>query len=170
MSRNVWEANTGEEKTMGDSFGARARRFMGWVPAEDLELDAEVFEQAEEPEEIAPVTELAPVERSFVSPIHRETREEAPATEPTRIVTVHPEAYADALVIGEHFREGTPVIMNLTDTSEDEARRIIDFAGGLAFGLHGTLEKVTNRVFLLSPQAFEVIGEAQRSRRTTLLS
>ena len=61
---------------MGDSFGARARRFMGWVPAEDLELDAEVFEPAEESEEIAPVTELAPVEHSFVSPIHRETREE----------------------------------------------------------------------------------------------
>jgi cell division inhibitor SepF len=68
-----------------------------------------------------------------------------------RIVTLHPRFYNEARVIGEHFRLGNPVIINLTDMDESEHKRLVDFASGLAFGLHGTIERVTKKVFLLSP-------------------
>lgn len=73
-----------------------------------------------------------------------------------RIVTVHPTTYNEARTIGEAFREGTPVIVNLTDMGEADAKRMVDFAAGLVFGLHGTIERVTSRVFLLSPASVEV--------------
>jgi len=68
-----------------------------------------------------------------------------------RIVTLHPRFYNEARTIGEHFRLGNPVIINLTDMDESEHKRLDDFASGLAFGLHGTIERVTKKVFLLSP-------------------
>jgi len=76
-----------------------------------------------------------------------------------RITTLHPRTYNEARTIGEHFREGTPVIMNLTDMDDTDAKRLVDFAAGLVFGLHGTIERVTNKVFLLSPVNVEVTAE-----------
>jgi len=88
-----------------------------------------------------------------------------PAPEPVehdlrRISTVHPATYNEARVIGEAFRDGTPVIMNLTGMSETEAKRMVDFSAGLVFGLHGSIERVTNRVFLLSPASVEVATDS----------
>ena len=68
-----------------------------------------------------------------------------------RIITLHPRFYNEARTIGEHFRMGNPVIINLTDMDESEHKRLVDFASGLAFGLHGTIERVTKKVFLISP-------------------
>ncbi len=79
-----------------------------------------------------------------------------------RITTLHPRSYNDARRIGEEFRLGTPVIMNLTEMDDDDAKRIIDFAAGLIFGLHGSIERVTNKVFLLSPANVDVAAEARR--------
>jgi cell division inhibitor SepF len=76
-----------------------------------------------------------------------------------RITTLHPRTYNEARVIGEHFREGTPVIMNLTEMADSDAKRLVDFAAGLIFGLHGDIERVTNKVFLLSPANVEVTAE-----------
>ena len=76
--------------------------------------------------------------------------------ETTSIHTIEPRNYNDARRIGEEFRNGSPVIVNLTDMGESEAKRIVDFAAGLVFGVHGSIEKVTNRVFLLSPQNVDV--------------
>lgn len=76
-----------------------------------------------------------------------------------QITTLHPTTYREARTIGEHFREGTPVIMNLTEMEEADARRLVDFGAGLAFGLRGTMERVTNRVFLLSPANVHVTAE-----------
>lgn len=76
-----------------------------------------------------------------------------------QISTVHPRSYNDAKQIGELLREGTPVIMNLSDLEDDLARRLVDFGAGLAFGVFGTIEKVTNRVFLLSPSTVQVSAE-----------
>jgi cell division inhibitor SepF len=85
----------------------------------------------------------------------------AAATDDRRyqITTLHPTTYREARTIGEHFRDGTPVIMNLTEMEEADARRLVDFGAGLAFGLHGTMERVTNRVFLLSPANVQVTAE-----------
>lgn len=75
-----------------------------------------------------------------------------------RIVTVHPSTYNEARVIGEAFRDGVPVIVNLTGMSESDARRMVDFSAGLVFGLHGAIERVTPRVFLLTPVSVEIDG------------
>ena len=76
-----------------------------------------------------------------------------------RIITLHPRFYNEARIIGEHFREGNPVIINLTDMDESEHKRLVDFASGLAFGLHGTIERVTKKVFLISPANLQVSTE-----------
>jgi cell division inhibitor SepF len=76
-----------------------------------------------------------------------------------RIMTLHPRTYNEARTIGEHFREGTPVIMNLTEMVDSDAKRLVDFAAGLIFGLHGSIDRVTNKVFLLSPANVEVTAE-----------
>jgi cell division inhibitor SepF len=76
-----------------------------------------------------------------------------------RITTIHPRTYNEAKTIGESFRDGTPVIMNLSDMGDADAKRLVDFAAGLVFGLHGTIERVTSKVFLLSPAHVEVASE-----------
>jgi cell division inhibitor SepF len=70
---------------------------------------------------------------------------------PYRITTLHPRNYNEARTIGEHFRSGIPVIMNLSEMEDSDAKRLVDFAAGLIFGLHGSLDRVTAKVFLLSP-------------------
>lgn len=77
----------------------------------------------------------------------------------SRIITVHPRTYNEARVIGEHFRDGVPVIMNLSDMEDVDAKRLVDFAAGLIFGLRGSIERVTSKVFLLSPHDVTVAAE-----------
>lgn len=77
----------------------------------------------------------------------------------SRIITVHPRTYNEARTIGEHFRDGVPVIMNLSEMEDADAKRLVDFAAGLIFGLRGTIERITSKVFLLSPQNVNVTAE-----------
>ena len=100
------------------------------------------------------------------------TRAASPAPAPSRadsgasrITTLHPRTYNDARAIGEQFRDGTPVIMNLSEMDDGDAKRIVDFAAGLVFGLRGTIERVTQKVFLLSPANVVVTAE-ERERIT----
>lgn len=136
---------------------SRAMEFMGWkVP--DIDEDDGFVDSFEEE---APAQ--AAQEFQFQAfPGGEDYQEPTPASSPLRrIVTVHPTSYGDARLIGEAFRDGTPVIINLTDLPDAEARRIIDFAAGLVFGLYGVIEKVTPRVFLLSPANVEVSSKAE---------
>ncbi|MFM1788819.1 MAG: hypothetical protein RLZZ12_168 [Actinomycetota bacterium] len=82
-----------------------------------------------------------------------------PAPAMDRIVTITPRFYSEARAIGEYYREGNPVIMNLSDMEESERKRLIDFASGLVFGHAGTIERVTSKVFLLTPPNVIVSGE-----------
>ena len=91
---------------------------------------------------------------------------EAQAPRPTstvapmsRITTLHPRTYNEARVIGENFRDGVPVIMNLSEMDDTDAKRLVDFAAGLVFSVRGTIERVTNKVFLLSPPNVSVTAE-----------
>ena len=77
----------------------------------------------------------------------------------SRITTLHPRTYNEARTIGENFREGIPVIMNLSEMGDGDAKRLVDFAAGLIFGMRGTIERVTSKVFLLSPQNVTVSTE-----------
>lgn len=75
-----------------------------------------------------------------------------------RITTIHPRSYNDAKIIGEAFREDIPVIMNVDDMPDADAKRLVDFASGLVFALNGRIERVTAKVFLLTPSDLEVLG------------
>jgi cell division inhibitor SepF len=80
-------------------------------------------------------------------------------TELSRITTVHPRSYNEARVIGEHFRDGVPVIMNLTEMDHADAKRLVDFAAGLIFCCRGSIERITTKVFLVSPPNVTVAAE-----------
>jgi cell division inhibitor SepF len=75
------------------------------------------------------------------------------------IVTLHPRSYSEARQMGEHYRQGNPVIINLDDMDESERKRLVDFASGLAFGLQGGIERIASRVFLISPANVNVRTE-----------
>jgi cell division inhibitor SepF len=76
-----------------------------------------------------------------------------------QITALHPRTYNEARTIGEHFRKATPVIMNLSEMDDADAKRLVDFAAGLTFGLHGRIERVTAKVFLLSPHNVTVTAQ-----------
>ncbi len=95
-----------------------------------------------------------------------ERRRHAPGPGPSgvvaelsRITTLHPRTYNEARTVGENFREGVPVIMNLSEMDDADAKRLVDFAAGLVFATRGTIERVTNKVFLLSPPNVTVAAE-----------
>ena len=125
---------------------------------EELEYEepATAAAPASQPDVAAPVKNAAPVTPLRKAPAPKQTPQVAEMNE---ILTVHPRQYRDAQVIAESFRDGIPVIINLSQMSEGDARRLIDFASGLSQGLYGKIERVTNKVFLLSPSHVIVSGE-----------
>ncbi|HET9383369.1 MAG TPA: cell division protein SepF [Streptomyces sp.] len=82
-----------------------------------------------------------------------------------RIGTVTPDSFRDARAIGELFRDGVPVIVNLTAMEAGDAKRVVDFAAGLIFGLRGSIERVSTRVFLLTPAHTEIVNGDPAARR-----
>lgn len=84
-----------------------------------------------------------------------------------KITTLRPRDYSEARTIGERFRDGSPVIMDLVEMSNDDAKRLVDFAAGLAFALRGTFDKVATKVFLLSPADVDVSPEDRRKLAET---
>ncbi|GGX95723.1 MULTISPECIES: cell division protein SepF [Streptomyces] len=111
------------------------------------------------PARIAPVASITPERHSLEKNAPVIMPKVVSEREPYRITTLHPRTYNEARTIGEHFREGTPVIMNLTEMDDTDAKRLVDFAAGLVFGLHGSIERVTQKVFLLSPANVDVTAE-----------
>ena len=129
----------------------------------DGELTSDVYVDEDEPSrelsKVAPLparrppTQLTPVVEKEVADI-------------SRIVSVRPRSYNEARVIGENFRDGIPVIMNLSDMEDGEDKRLVDFAAGLIFGLRGNIERVSSKVFLLCPQNL-VVGPEDKERIAT---
>jgi cell division inhibitor SepF len=83
-----------------------------------------------------------------------------------RIGTVTPDSFRDARIIGELFRDGVPVVMNLTAMEPADAKRVVDFAAGLIFGLRGSIDRVANRVFLLTPAHTQIVNGQTLGRPT----
>ncbi|MDE0546758.1 cell division protein SepF [Microbacterium sp. C7(2022)] len=124
---------------------------------------ADEEEAYDEPQQPQPARKPAPAAEKAaapVTPLHRPAvvRQPAPSAV-SEILTVHPKQYRDAQVIAENFRDGIPVIINLSQMSDADARRLIDFASGLSLGLYGRIERVTSKVFLLSPENVAVSGD-----------
>ena len=90
---------------------------------------------------------------------HAPTPSQPRVADINRIITVHPRTYNEARTIGENFRDGVPVIMNLSEMEDVDAKRLVDFSAGLIFGLRGTIERITSKVFLLSPHNVNVAAE-----------
>lgn len=94
----------------------------------------------------------------------------APASSPIRSMSgganlknamhiIDPKGFGDAEQIGEKYRQNVPVLMNLQYVDTDLAKRLIDFASGLTFGLGGSIQRAADKVFLLVPASMEVSAE-----------
>jgi cell division inhibitor SepF len=139
------------------------RKTMVYLGLADEEFE---YDDAAPSAPVAPVTreahQPAPASgnRAPVTPLRRAPSQKNVAhAEMNEILTVHPRQYKDAQAIAEAFRDGIPVIINLSQMSEPEARRLVDFASGLSQGLYGKIERVTSKVFLLSPAHVAVSGD-----------
>jgi len=144
------------------------KKMAGYLGLVDDEADFETTVAMELPQKSVRVTtpSTAPSIRSTPSTQVRE-RVAAPVAPVVQaelpildsIFTIHPRFYNEARTVGEHFREGQPVLMNLSDMEESERKRLVDFASGLVFGHHGSIERVTSKVFLLTPANVRVSSE-----------
>jgi len=95
-----------------------------------------------------------------VSPLPE--RRPAPRPDLSRITTLTPRTYNEARTIGENYRDGIPVIMNLGEMDDGDAKLLVDFAAGLVFGMRGTIERISSKVFLLSPASVTVTAEEKK--------
>lgn len=125
---------------------------------EFLGLAEESYEDDQSQRAATPATQQASAQRATVTPLRRSGKSQG-VSDVNEILTVHPKKYDDAKAIAETFREGIPVIINLTQMNESEARRLVDFSSGLSQGLRGHIERVTPKVFLLSPSHVMVSGD-----------
>ena len=94
-------------------------------------------EQGGQPRSVSHVP-AAPAQRATVTPLRRGSKQGV--SDVNEILTVHPEKYGDAKIIAESFREGIPVIINLTQMSESEARRLVDFSSGKGMGTYHLMD------------------------------
>ncbi|MER5434766.1 cell division protein SepF [Streptomyces sp. NPDC002588] len=129
------------------------------APREPVARSSAPVAESGRPARIAPVASITQERQSLEKNAPVIMPKVVSEREPYRITTLHPRTYNEARTIGEHFREGTPVIMNLTEMDDTDAKRLVDFAAGLVFGLHGSIERVTQKVFLLSPANVDVTAE-----------
>ena len=125
------------------------------------EPDTDPHMEAVRPTAVRDPEPAEPGYRAPVTPIKRAAASSAEGASVHTLSTVHPRSYNDAKAIGESFRSGVPVIMNVTDLGENEAKRLVDFAAGLVFGLHGSISRITSKVFLLTPATVDVVGAEQ---------
>jgi len=141
--------------------------YLGLVEQADFDDEFDELDPEEAParQNQAPSRQPAVVRPSPVSSIDERRRTERPerrastASDLARIETVTPRTYNDARTVGEHYRSGVPVIMNLSEIDDDDAKRLVDFAAGLVFAVHGSINRVTAKVFLLSPENISVTDE-----------
>lgn len=99
-----------------------------------------------------------------IQPMEQERRMPAgDSASGSRPMTVKLTGFTEARVIGERYREGASVILDMTDLTDGDARRVVDFAAGLAFALHGSIDKVTSRVFMLLPPHSDLSADDRRA-------
>lgn len=136
--------------------------YLGLAEEEDYEDDY-AFEEydTDEPEpERRPVRRVAAAESS--QPRREAVVHAMPSAPSPKVHLVQPSAFNDAQEIGDKFREGVSVLMNLQSADADLARRLVDFASGLAYGLSGSMQPVAERVFLITPAGVQVSAEERR--------
>ena len=133
----------------------KAAIYFGFAEEDELTQEVRPVERAES-EERAPQPVRA-AEEPRRAPVTK-LRASQKVNDMSEILTVHPRQYKDAKAIAEAFRDGTPVIINLSQMTDGDARRLIDFSAGLTQGLEGRIERVTTKVYLLTPEHIAVSG------------
>jgi cell division inhibitor SepF len=148
-------------------------KMMGFLGLVDTDEELEVIEpvRATKREEVRSITPRTP-DRTGVTVVGSKvatTVEHSFVEESSsyNIVTLQPRSYSEARKVGEYYREGNPVIINLDDMEESERKRLVDFASGLVFGLHGRIERISLKVFLLSPANVNVSNEDRTAAQAT---
>ena len=135
----------------------RASAWLGLVDDREMRYYDDEYAEGPEPGDTAESWTTDPRLRVAAETAHKEGG---------RIATITPQGFRDARRIGELFRDGVPVVMNLTSLESGDAKRVVDFAAGLTFGLRGTIERVASRVFLLTPADYQVVSGDSRTSQT----
>ena len=151
----VWLGLVSDNNYAGSEYGADD-------VTQQVPRDDDRQQQAHAPQASSQAAPAAPVPAAATVTELESRRPVAPAprtADISRIITVHPRTYNEARTIGENFRDGIPVIMNVSDMEDADAKRLVDFSAGLIFGLQGSIERITSKVFLLSPQNVNVAAE-----------
>lgn len=155
------------------SFMQRALQYLGLKDIEDEDFyddDGDLAEPmhgrttypeqpAESPVATGPVATVRPLVREEAR--HAVVRPMS-AQRQTKPQVVAPQRFSDAQEIGDLVKANNPVIVNLQSSERDLARRMIDFCSGLTYALSGTMEKVAEQVFLLTPSNVEVSAEERQ--------
>ena len=130
----------------------------------DDEYDEQGYAEPQPSRRSSVPAQAQPAPVADISQRRRSQPQAAPSVvgELTRITTLHPRTYNEARTVGENFRDGVPVIMNLSEMDDADAKRLVDFAAGLVFATRGTIERVTAKVFLLSPPNVSVAAEEKQ--------
>ena len=135
----------------------KAAIYFGFAEEDELTQEVRPVERTEEHDRAPQQHPRERVEEPRRAPVTR-LRAAQKVSDMSEILTVHPRQYKDAKPIAEAFRDGTPVIINLSQMTDGDARRLIDFSAGLTQGLEGRIERVTTKVYLLTPEHIAVSG------------
>ena len=135
----------------------KAAIYFGFAEEDELTQEVRPVERAEEHDRAPQQQPRERAEEPRRAPVTR-LRAAQKVSDMSEILTVHPRQYKDAKPIAEAFRDGTPVIINLSQMTDGDARRLIDFSAGLTQGLEGRIERVTTKVYLLTPEHIAVSG------------
>ena len=162
----------------------KAMHYLGLAP--DDEYDDDYYdEQAAAPSAVPSRSAYVPPEppephHAAVRPLPRGPEQvsgQVPAVRTTGVVrpltpqgtakpyAMSPSSFNEAQSVADKYMAGIPVIMNLQGLERDLSRRLVDFASGLCYGMRGSMERVTNQVYLLTPSNVEVSAEEKRRLR-----
>ena len=135
----------------------KAAIYFGFAEEDELTQEVRPVERTEEHDRAPQQQQRERAEEPRRAPVTK-LRASQKVNDMSEILTVHPRQYKDAKAIAEAFRDGTPVIINLSQMTDGDARRLIDFSAGLTQGLEGRIERVTTKVYLLTPEHIAVSG------------
>jgi|SRR5438132_10084439 len=138
----------------------KTMQYLGLVEDDELEDLDESGEMSGSRDDSSSVRRLSRSEVATVDRTEAIVRTMPASRVPSAAIhRAEPKRFNEAREIGERYRQGVPVIMNLQSADDSVARRLVDFASGLVFGLDGKIEMVASRVYLLSPADVEVSAE-----------
>ncbi len=132
---------------MGKLFN-RVLNFVNWEVAEDEEAMEEEGADLHQPQFVHNPTKKS---TSKVVSIHSSNQ--------LKVVIMHPESFDDAQGICDHLKNKKPVVINLEDIDKDTAQRIVDFMSGAVYSLDGTIQKVSNGIFIIAPNNVDLMGD-----------